>query len=118
MLEHRQNVKSPRTAVALLFALIMVATLPGSASSKKKKEPAPAPAKMDLSSFTWPKAPAITRVKFLDFFSAEKREPTNKKQKSSWMDRMAGVSAENDKRTKPRFQLFTPFGMAVDSKGM
>jgi len=117
MLEHRQNVKASRTAVALLVALIMVATLPGSASSKKKKE-APAPTKLDLSRFTWPKAPAITRVKFLDFFSAEKKEPTNQKKKSSWMDRMAGVSAENDKRTKPRFELLTPYGLAVDSKGL
>src|ERR1039458_9906103 len=95
----------------------MVATLPGSASSKKKA-PAPAPAKMDLSRFVWPKAPAITRIKFLDFFSAEKRDSTNQKKKSGWMDRMAGVSAENDKRTRPHFELLTPFGLAVDSKGL
>jgi len=118
MLEHRQNVKAPRTAVALLVALIMVATLPGSATSKKKKEAPPAPAKLDLSRFSWPKAPAITRIKFLDFFSAEKKEPTNQKKKSSWMDRMAGVSAENDKRTRLRFELLTPYGLAVDSKGL
>jgi DNA-binding beta-propeller fold protein YncE len=117
MLEHRHSLKGSRTAVALLVALIMVATLPGSASSKKKA-PAPAPAKMDLSRFVWPKAPAITRIKFLDFFSAEKRDSTNQKKKSGWMDRMAGVSAENDKRTRPHFELLTPFGLAVDSKGL
>lgn len=117
MLGHRQNVKTPRTAVALLVALIMVATLPGSAS-KKKDAPAPAPVKLDLSRFAWPPAPAITRVKFLDFFSAEKKESANQKHRSSWMDRMAGVSAENDKRTKPHFELLTPYGMAIDSKGL
>jgi DNA-binding beta-propeller fold protein YncE len=120
MLEHRRNVKAPRTAVALLVALIMAVTLPGSASNNKKKKEAPAPAraKMDLSRFVWPKEPAIARVKFLDFFSAEKKEPNNQKKKSGWMDRMAGVSAENDKRTKLRFELLTPYGIAVDSKGL
>src|ERR1035441_6437072 len=110
MLEHRHSLKGSRTAVALLVALIMVATLPGSASSKKKA-PAPAPAKMDLSRFVWPKAPAITRIKFLDFFSAEKRDSTNQKKKSGWMGRMAGVSAENDKRTRP------PIGKRLPSRG-
>src|ERR1039458_9149805 len=86
MLEHRHSLKGSRTAVAMLVALIMVATLPGSASSKKKA-PAPAPAKMDLSRFVWPKAPAITRIKFLDFFSAEKRDSTNQKKKSGYASR-------------------------------
>src|SRR5208337_858378 len=37
----------------------------------------------------------------------------------SWMDRMAGTSPEVDKNKgqKPRFQLLSPYGVAVDSKG-
>jgi sugar lactone lactonase YvrE len=119
MMKSQLSLKGSQAAVvALLVALIMVATLPGSAAGKKKKEAQPTPAKLDLSRFTWPKAPAITRVKFLDFFSAEKKEDANQKKKSSWMDRMAGVSADNDKRTKPHFELLAPYGMAIDSKGL
>jgi sugar lactone lactonase YvrE len=107
--------------VVLGVVLVLVATAAAGTGKKKKKTAAPAPAvsKLDYSKFKWPPPPAITRVQFLDFFSAEKIEETPKgKKSSSWMDRIAGVSDKNDKRIpKLRFELLTPYGMAVDSKG-
>ena len=118
------------TALLLLFALTCVAPLAfGDKKKKTTDTPAPAaPAGPLAPDFTkvvvWPSAPAIPRVKYLDYFSAERPEisaPGKKeKPKSSWMDRMAGVSPDNDKRKgapKPRFQLLAPYGVAVDSRG-
>src|ERR1035441_11015328 len=127
MMEYRHSLKrASRTAVLLLIvlAIIVLATVVTAAADtgKKKKKaaaPAPAVAKLDYSLFKWSPPPAIIRVQFLDFFSAEKIEDTSKGKKSSgWMDRVAGVSEKNDKRIrKLRFELLTPYGMAVDSKG-
>jgi sugar lactone lactonase YvrE len=120
-LKHAAMKGAVTTAATLLVVLAMVATSAASSGKKKKKAAAPLPAvsKLDYSKFKWPPAPAITRVQFLDFFSAEKIEETPKGKKSSgWMDRIAGVSEKNDKRIpKLRFELLTPYGMAVDSKG-
>ena len=72
----------------------------------------------------FPAPPAIPRLKYLDYFSAQKPETPSpgkkEKPKVSWMDRMAGVSPDANKNTgapKPRFQLLSPYGLAVDSKG-
>jgi DNA-binding beta-propeller fold protein YncE len=112
-------------AIALLVA---IAILPAYAK-KKKQEAAPPPvdtsspayilAHLDYSRIVWPNPPAITRIKFLNWFDGQKPEPqAAAKKKSSWMDRLAGVQSENDKRiTKPRYMLWTPYGLAVDSKG-
>lgn len=123
MLKFRQTTNGARTAaVALLIAFALGATTAATAADKKKKG-APAPAasapKLDYSKFMWPPPPSISRVKFLDFFSAEKwKEPAKGQKGGSWMDRVAGVSEKNDKRIrKPRFELLTPYGMGVDSKG-
>jgi DNA-binding beta-propeller fold protein YncE len=79
--------------------------------------------KFNTSNLVWPQPPAIARLRYLDYFSAEKKPLEKQKEvkKKSWMDRMAGVDPnEAAKRagTKPRFQLGTPYGLAVDSKGM
>jgi len=72
----------------------------------------------------FPAPPAIPRVKYLDYFSAEKADipvaGKKEKPKVSWMDRMAGVSPDSTKNPgvrKKRFQLLAPYGLAVDSKG-
>jgi DNA-binding beta-propeller fold protein YncE len=113
----------------LMLALTWAApvALYGDKQKKKKTDTTPAapaaPEKMpDFSTVVFPSPPAITRVKYLDYFSAEKPEynPIKKeKKKVSWMDRMAGTSADTDKGggMKPRFQLVSPYGLAVDSKG-
>ncbi|MGO9404063.1 MAG: SMP-30/gluconolactonase/LRE family protein [Terriglobales bacterium] len=118
------------TAALLLLMLALTWAAPVALygdKKKKKTDDTPttpvAPVKIpDFSNVVFPAPPAITRVKYLDYFSAEKPEtvqPLKQKKKRSWMDRMAGTSAEVDKNNgqKPRFQLMAPYGLAVDSKG-
>jgi DNA-binding beta-propeller fold protein YncE len=65
----------------------------------------------------WPNPPAIARVRYLDYFCAQKPPDLQQKKKAGWMDRLAGVAVgqtvAGDRRL---FQLVTPYGMAVDSK--
>ncbi len=112
-------------AMALLAA---ACASPALADKKKDTPQAPPPSdgpvKFNTSNIVWPQPPAIARLRYLDYFSAEKKPAEKEKpeaKKKSWMDRMAGVDPnEAAKRagTKPRFQLGTPYGLAVDSKGL
>jgi len=125
------SMRSGTAATVLLFVLALTWAAPLAFCDKKKKKdttPAPeAPAGPIAPDFRkvvqFPAAPAIARVQYLDYFSAEMPEiqtPGKKqKPKSSWMDRMAGVSPDDKKKgaAKPRFQLLTPYGLAVDSRG-
>ena len=104
-------------------ALLLTGAVPLYADKKKKAEPA-AEAKpnmldmLDYSKIVWPNPPAITRIKYLDYFSAEKLQPPAKqKPRLSWMDRLSGVVTGETKAEKPRFQLVMPYGLTVDSKG-
>jgi DNA-binding beta-propeller fold protein YncE len=111
-----------------LFPIALLALLAAPAlADQKNQQPAPkppdGPPKIDISNIVWPQPPAIARVRYLDYFSAQKKEPEKPKdvKRKSWMDRMAGVDPnEAAKRagTKPRFALGTPYGLAVDSKGL
>ncbi len=112
-----------------LFPVAVLALLaaPALAGQKNKQPAAPkppdGPPKIDISNIMWPQPPAIARVQYLDYFSAEKKPPQKQQdvKRKSWMDRMAGVDPnEAAKRagTRPRFALGTPYGLAVDSKGM
>jgi DNA-binding beta-propeller fold protein YncE len=69
----------------------------------------------------WPNPPAITRIKYLNYFAGEKLEKQGEQvqqQKVSWKDRLAGTDPLNDKKVaKARYALGSPYGMAVDSKG-
>jgi DNA-binding beta-propeller fold protein YncE len=124
MLKHKNNL----VRIAALISLVaMLIALPGLAFGKDKKdkkdEAAAKPKKnwlevMDYSKLVWPAPPAITRVRYLNFFSGEKYvEKGEQKKKSSWKDKMAGLAAgEQSAKEKPRFQLVMPYGMAVDSK--
>jgi DNA-binding beta-propeller fold protein YncE len=108
-------------------ALAMVAALwvTPAAADKKKDAPAakPTDVQFDTSALVWPQPPAIARLRYLDYFSAQKKEPEKQEKQvksKSWMDRMAGVDpnvAAKRAGTKARFQLGTPYGLAVDSKG-
>lgn len=106
----------------LLAALTLAAPTPLHADKKKKQE-APPPQtnildKIDYSKLIWPNPPAPTRVKYLNYFCCDKYVAAPAKQKSSWMDRMAGAeSAQQKQEAKPLFALWTPYGIAVDSKG-
>jgi len=110
--------------VAVLVGLLVFVTLAGPAplfADKKKKEEAPKQPnvleRLDYSKLVWPNPPAITRIKYLNYFCCDKYTPPEKK-KSSWMDRMAGGETAAQKRAEhPIFALWTPYGLVVDSKG-
>ncbi|HUK26385.1 MAG TPA: 6-bladed beta-propeller [Terriglobales bacterium] len=106
--------------LAFLFLLS-----PGSALGRKKKAEPPAKqetpilARLDYSRIVWPNPPEITRIKFVDFFLGQPAEAQQTKQHSSWMDRLAGTEPGSQKgySTPLRYQLWTPYGLAVDSDG-
>ena len=120
--------KTPATKIrfaVMLAGLIFwlsVATTPIYAGKKKKEEEAKPSTnvldKIDYSKLVWPNPPAPTRVKYLNYFCCDKYAPLADKKKSSWMDRMAGGETEQQRQMeKPLFALWTPYGLAVDSKG-
>jgi sugar lactone lactonase YvrE len=106
--------------LALLLVCVNLTLLAG---DKKKKDEPVAPKKQTIlddiqqASLIWPAPPAPVRVKYLNYFCCDKFvAPTSKK--SSWMDRMAGSESNEQRQAeKPVFALWTPNGMAVDSKG-
>lgn len=104
----------------LLFCLGLMST---SVHADKKKKQAEQPQenildKIDFSKLVWPNPPAPPRLKYLNYFCCQKVEAQAASKKSSWMDRMAGgETAQERAADKPVFALWTPYGMAVDSKG-
>jgi sugar lactone lactonase YvrE len=106
-----------RNLLALL--LVGLALLAPAWADKKKKtaDDAKEPPVIDYSNIVWPNPPAIARIRYQAFYSAQKLSQvegsSTKKQK--WMDRLAGTQAATD-NTKVLFQLAEPYGLAVDSK--
>jgi sugar lactone lactonase YvrE len=108
--------------IALLLALLFANVLPLSAEKKKKDAEAPKQKNIiemiDYSKMVWPNPPAITRIKYLNYFCCEKVNLEPEKKKSGWMDRMAGGQTQSQKmQENPPFALWTPYGLATDSKG-
>ncbi len=123
--------------VSVLLLIAFGSILPTSAHADKKtdkKKAAPAVAKPsdglnwvdgvpDFTTIVFPPAPAVPRIRYLDYFSSslpELPKVERQKQKAGWMDRLAGVdNNEGDKKApKIRYHLFAPYGLAVDSKGL
>ena len=107
--------------VAILLTLVDPAAL-YAGGKKKKTEQAPKQPNildvLDYSKIVWPNPPAVTRIKYLNYFCCDKFTPIPDKKKSSWMDRMAGGETQQQKMAdKPLFALWTPYGLAEDSKG-
>ncbi len=118
-------------ALAALLALAL--TVPGVAAAaqkdqKKKKAAAdpnaglPKRVNFDISKIVWPSPPEMARVKFVEQLTGEKidfNNPINKpkKQKQSWMDRLAGTKPQADTIQDLPFQLLRTYGLAFDSKG-
>ncbi|HYG98464.1 MAG TPA: SMP-30/gluconolactonase/LRE family protein [Terriglobales bacterium] len=109
--------------IAVIGLSIVLSCTAVAAKDKKKKEPAVKQAPktliddLDLSKIVWPNPPAITRIRYMRYFSAEKQITKENKPKSNWMDRLAGVTTGEDITEKPRFHVITPYGVAVNSKG-
>jgi DNA-binding beta-propeller fold protein YncE len=113
-------------ALALLLALALASPSLASGDKKKKKDNTPQKPvsvldRLDTSKVVWPNPPAVTRVKYLNYFAGEKlpdfaAKPA--KSKSAWMDRLAGATTDKgDDQLQNHFFMGEPHGLAVDSKG-
>ena len=105
--------------LCLMAALALLA--PTGAFGDKKKKASAEPKKIpviDYSNIVWPNPPAVARIRYQAFYSAEKisqvEAGTNTK-KAKWMDRLAGTQSATE-NTKLLFQLAEPYGLAIDSK--
>lgn len=123
MFSAEKNLTQRRAGAAVLVIGVILALLSTSAyAEKKKKKEAdkPKPTLMDmldLSKIVWPNPPAITRIRYMNYFCSQKPPETKEEKKSKWMDRLAGVAVGETISTDRRlFQLVTPYGMAVDSR--
>ena len=112
-----------RIFAAWMVALVLVLAFPFAAQAEKKKKkteeaPKKTIAKPDYSNIVWPNPPAVARVKYEDFYAAQKRSDVEKPKtsKQSWMDRLAGSVPQQDNKNV-RFQLIQPYGLTTDSKG-
>ena len=104
-------------ALLVLLSLMLLAPMAAFGDRKKKDAGAKKIPVIDYSNIVWPNPPAIARIRYQAFFSAQKlsQVETAPTQKSKWMDRLAGTTAASED-TKVLFQLAEPYGMAVDSK--
>ena len=119
-------------SMVLMSALALIATCPLFAKDKKKnkndQEEQPAATytdnrklweSLDISKFVWPNPPAITRIRYTGYWSGEKLVEKKQQKKSSWMERLSGIATGSTPGDyKPRWQLVTPNGIAVDSKNL
>ena len=126
MPERCRNTKRLRVPLLRVAALVTILfVLPGflfGARKMKKAEATPAETsilkRLDYSRIVWPNPPEITRVRYLDYYAGQEIDTKTAKKKSSWMDRLAGTEAQGQAGSgAPRYQLWTPYGLAVDSKG-
>jgi DNA-binding beta-propeller fold protein YncE len=100
---------------SLAVLVLFFACLQSGFASDKKKAVAAAPA-IDVTKLVWPPAPDVTRIRYITGVTGEEDiNPSAKKKKNSWMDRMAGVTLPSEQE-KPR--LRKPYGIAVDSKNL
>lgn len=121
----KANQRAMKSAVVAGLALLLTLGDPAAlcaGGKKKKTAEAPKPPNfldvLDYSKIVWPNPPAITRIKYLNYFCCDKFVPAAANKKSSWMDRMAGAETQQQKMAdKPLFALWTPYGLVVDSKG-
>ncbi len=121
-------------AVICALAFLLSGAVPAGGKEKKKKAAADTSATttnpgqpsakevlehLDYSKIVWPNPPEITRIRFVSQFYGQKREDQKQqKKKQSWMDRLSGVAVgEANPNEKLFFQLVTPYGVGVDSKG-
>ncbi|HUN63337.1 MAG TPA: SMP-30/gluconolactonase/LRE family protein [Candidatus Sulfotelmatobacter sp.] len=106
--------------LAMLFVLLLPLGL--HADKKKKADAADTDAKIkaiDYSNIVWPNPPAITRIRYVKWYSSDNAVRNTKgdvQKKSAWMDRLAGTQSSDEVFKRP-FELVQPYGLAVDSQG-
>jgi len=117
---YANRIHNRKMAMVLLIILGLALVSPSAFAKKKKDDDATKkpPPVIDYSNIVWPNPPAIARIKYQAFFSAEKLSQVEgpKTAKQGWMDRLAGTAPQQD-GGKVLFQLAQPYGLATDSKG-
>jgi sugar lactone lactonase YvrE len=111
--------------MALLAMLLLTASTAAFGDKKKNDQTPQKPVSIydviDKSKVVWPQPPNIARVRYIDYFAGEKLPdfgPQANKPKSSWMDRLAGTTADKgDNPLKNHFFMGEPHGLAEDSQG-
>jgi DNA-binding beta-propeller fold protein YncE len=117
------NLLGSRKLTALFVGAAMLLYGNTLLAREKKKGEVPPPQKnilelLDYSKIVWPNPPAITRIKYLSYFSGEKRQTKAAPKKSAWMDKLAGVAVgQASPSDKLFYQLVRPYGIGEDSKG-
>jgi DNA-binding beta-propeller fold protein YncE len=107
--------RAPWATVVTLIVLVCVQWSFAANKKKAKNEKPAAPPAVDLSKLVWPPPPDIARIQYVTSVRGEEDiNPTTKKRKTSWMDRLAGVSLPAE---QGKLALRKPYGIAVDSKG-
>jgi sugar lactone lactonase YvrE len=120
-LETNSILNKAGAAVVGIVVTLAVLTTPAFCDKKKKKDAdKPKPNLMDildLSKIVWPNPPAIARIRYMNYFCAQKPPDAPETKKAKWMDRLAGVAVGEQVTSEKRlWQLVTPYGLAVDSK--
>jgi sugar lactone lactonase YvrE len=113
-------IRKHKSQLPLLVLLSLALLAPVAAfGDKKKKDDASKPVPtIDYSNIVWPNPPAIARIRYQAFFSAEKLSQVSaadSTKKAKWMDRLAGTQTQSE-NTNVLWQLAQPYGIAVDSK--
>jgi DNA-binding beta-propeller fold protein YncE len=113
-------IRNPKGWLLLCLMLGLALLLPSSGFADKKKKDAPAKIPViDYSNIVWPNPPAVARVRFQNWYAAEKIaqvEAGTQAKKAKWMDRLAGTQSQEESG-RVLWQLNQPYGMAIDSKG-
>ncbi|HEX4784968.1 MAG TPA: SMP-30/gluconolactonase/LRE family protein [Candidatus Sulfotelmatobacter sp.] len=116
MKKMQRLLKPSRLTMVFLLSLALLAPLAAFAGKKKSDTTKKIPV-IDYSNIVWPNPPAIARIRYQAFYSAQKlsQVETPNTQKQKWMDRLAGTQPTSESG-KVLFQLAEPYGLAVDSK--
>lgn len=118
---HQSWIHHGKTLLGVMLMLSLMLLSPVATFGKKKKADATDTKKIpviDYSNIVWPNPPAVARIRYQAFYSAQKIsqvEAGTHTQKAKWMDRLAGTTPASE-NTRVLFQLGEPYGIAVDSK--
>jgi len=101
-------------AMFLGGALVILCLSTAAWADKKDKKAQPTVTPIDITKLVWPPPPDVARIRYVTTVNGEDSMNPQTKKKSTWLDKMAGVSLPSDS-SKPRTR--GPYGVAGDSKG-
>src|SRR5208337_3839391 len=110
-----RHLPSIAPAVVLGGALVILCLSTAAWADKKDKKAQPGVTPIDVTKLVWPPPPDVARIRYVTTVNGEDSLNPQPKKKSTWLDKMAGVSLPSDSG-KPRTR--GPYGVAGDSKGL